>query len=104
MPATLGNNLHAKTTGGVTYQTCRKRLFKFQINQLSPSSPEKLLMLSPIFFFLFHLVFVFQMTEIFEDVHSLQQRGDSGLRCVIAGAAERGVTPVALIREWGGCC
>lgn len=34
----LGNNLYAKTTGGITYQTCCKRLFKFQINQLNPSS------------------------------------------------------------------
>lgn len=27
---TPGNNLYAKTTGGITYQTCCKRLFKFQ--------------------------------------------------------------------------
>lgn len=34
VPATLENNLYAKTTGGITYQTCCKRLFKFRIKQL----------------------------------------------------------------------
>lgn len=48
-------------------------------------------------------LFLFQAAENFEDVHSQRLRGDSGPRCVMAGAVEGGVTPVALIKEQSGC-